>query len=124
MIVLVFCTLVGGSLWMLLALLTSGESLQWDLMRNDSILQMAHLIVAATLATAYLYQTTTVVLGPTRVNAYFYLNPALIATLLLVIDGEPIAIAIMPGILISVVATVLLQQSKATEVTVKPKASG
>lgn len=66
-----------GSFWMVLALLLTNQPLQWDLLRGDSALNMAYLIIGATLATMYLYQKTTVVLGPGRVNAYIYLNPVI-----------------------------------------------
>lgn len=109
MIFLVFCTLIGGSFWMVLALLFSGQPLQWNSIRDDSVLQMAYLIVGATLATAYLYQITTIALGPSRVNAYIYLNPMLIAVLSFIIDGVSISTSILPGVLISIVATIVLQ---------------
>jgi len=122
MIVLVFCTLIGGSLWMILALLISGQSLQWGLIQGDSVLYMAYLIVGATLVTVYLYQITTIELGPSRVNAYIYLNPALVVMLLFAIDGVSISASIVPGILISITATIFLQikhSSKATSASVK-----
>jgi len=109
MIVLVFCTLMGGSFWMMLALLFSGQPLQWHLIQNDSILHMTYLIIGATLATVYLYQITTIALGPNRVSAYIYLNPALVAIMLLVVDGKSLPYTILPGILMSIVATVVLQ---------------
>jgi len=118
MIVLVFCTLIGGSFWMVLALLFSGQPLQWNLIQGDSILYMAYLIVGATLATVYLYQITTIALGPSRVNAYIYLNPILVAILLFVIDGVSISTSIMPGILISIIATIVLQGRNIREATV------
>jgi len=112
MIVLVFCTLLGGSFWMALALLFTGQPLQWNLIQGDSALNMAYLIIGATLITVYLYQKTTVVLGPGRVNAYIYLNPAFVAVLLLVIDGESIPMVVVPGFIISSIATVILQKNK------------
>ncbi len=118
MIVLVFCTLLSGSFWMVLALLFSGQSLQWNMIQGNSILHMAYLIVGATLVTVYLYQITTVALGPSRVSAYIYLNPALVAILLLVIDGASISTSIMPGILISIIATIVLQCNNNTKTTV------
>ncbi len=114
MIVLVFCTLIGGSFWMMLALLISGQSLQWNMMPSNTMLPMLYLIVGATLATIYLYQITTIALGPSRVNAYIYLNPALVI-LLLVINGTPISTSIIPGILISIMATIFLQKNAVTK---------
>jgi len=113
MIVLAFCTLIGGSFWMALALLITGQPLEWQLLQqHDAIFHMAYLILGATLATVFLYQITTVALGPKRVNAYIYLNPALVVLLLLIIEGTPIPNAIIPGVMMSVIATVILQRSK------------
>lgn len=117
MVVLVFCTLVGGSLWMVLALLLSGQPLQWSLLQGLPIYYMAYLVIGATLATVYIYQKTTIALGPSRVNAYIYSNPALVAVLLLLIDGISIPMAVVPGILISSVATVILQKNHSQENT-------
>jgi len=117
MIVLVFCTLIGGSFWMVLALLASNQPLQWNLIQNNAIFHMTYFIIGATLITVYLYQVTTVALGPNRVNAYIYLNPALVAILLLVIDGVSIPMSVIPGILISIVVTIVLQRNNKNEVT-------
>ncbi len=119
MVVLVFCILVGGSLWMALALLFSGQPLQWDLLQGQSVYNMAYLVIGATLATVYIYQKTTIVLGPARVNAYIYLNPALVIVLLFLIDGASIPMAVVPGILVSSIATVILQKGHAQESTVE-----
>lgn len=118
MMVLVFCTLIGGSFWMALALLVSGQPLQWHLLQGASIYHMAYLVIAATLATVYLYQKTTVILGPSRVNAYIYLNPAFVAVLLLLIDGTSIPMIVVPGILISAIATVMLQRNSGQKNTI------
>lgn len=111
MVVLVFCTLVGGSLWMSLALWAFDLPLDWQVLEGASWLHMAYLVVMATLATSYLYQKTTVVLGPSRVMAYIYLNPAAVALLLWVVDGVDIALIVVPGILLSTAATVILQRN-------------
>ena len=108
-IVLVFCTLLGGSFWMVLALLFTGQSLHWNLIQGYSILHVVYLVVGATLVTVYLYQITTVILGSDRVISYTYLIPALVAILLFIIDGVPIPKVIMVGIFISSIATVILQ---------------
>jgi len=109
MIVLVFCTLIGGVLWMTLALLLTHQPLQWNLIQGESLFHMSYLIIGATIATMYLYQRTTVMLGPSRVNAYIFLNPALVALLQLIVDGLPILMAIIPGVILSSSATIILQ---------------
>lgn len=118
MIVLVFCILVSGSIWMSIALALINQPLQWDLLEKGSYLQVAYLIVFATLATVYLYQKSTIVIGPSRVMAYIYLNPALIAIMLLVVDQSRIPNAVIPGILISTIATLVLQKDSNSRTTI------
>jgi drug/metabolite transporter (DMT)-like permease len=111
MIVLVFTILLGGVIWMLLAKPVLAYPLDWHLVKGASILHMLYLIIAATLATVYLFQRTTVILGPSRVSAYIFLNPALVALLLLVIDGTAIPVRIVPAIILSAMATLMLQKN-------------
>ncbi|MBL4889482.1 MAG: DMT family transporter, partial [Candidatus Lindowbacteria bacterium] len=95
MIVLVFCTLLGGSFWITLALISIAQPLQWNLIQDDSVLQMLYLILCATLTTVYINQKATVILGPGRAKAYIYLTPAFVALIsFLVYD-----VAIPPAIL-------------------------
>lgn len=110
MITMVFCILVSGSVWMAIALALMGQPLQWELLERDSYFQVAYLVIFATLTTVYLYQKSTVVLGPSRVMAYIYLNPALIAILLILVDQTRIPATVIPGILISAVSTLILQR--------------
>lgn len=112
MVVLVFCTLLGGSFWMAIALLFSGLPLQWNKLNSESWLYMSYLILGATLATVYLYQVTTVSIGPSRVNSYIYLNPGLVAILLLIVNGTSIPTIIIPGIVVTLIATFVLQNQK------------
>ncbi len=120
MIVLVFCTLVGGSIWMSLAIVISDQPLQWNLIQGQLIFQMLYLSAGATLVTGYLYQKTTIILGPNRVMAYIYLNPAAVAILLLFVYEVPLQISVFPGILISIAATFMLQKNKTEAITQKP----
>ncbi|MFT6388080.1 MAG: drug/metabolite transporter (DMT)-like permease [Cellvibrionaceae bacterium] len=109
MIVLVFCTLVCGAIWMLLALLIFGQPFAWHLVKGPAVFNMVYLVLGATIATSYLFQSATVTLGPSKVMAYTYLNPAVVVLLLLLIDGVAINFIILPGILLSTLATIFLQ---------------
>jgi len=120
MLVLVFCILVGGSIWMVIALALTGQPLQWHLIRGVSIIHMLYLIIFATLLTVYLYQKSTVVLGPSRVMAYIYLNPAAVGILLILLDQVAIPLIVLPGILISVVVTIILQIDQTQQVSRVP----
>ena len=110
MIVMVFGILVGGTVWMSFALLATGAELGWQRLEGPHIQYMIYLVFGATIGTVYLFQRTIVALGPSRVNAYIYLNPALVALLAFIIDGARISIVVLPGILLSVTATFLLQR--------------
>lgn len=110
MIVFVFCTIIASLLWIALALLLFKQPLQWDLIQGELIFHMGFLIIGATLVTMYLFQRTTVVLGPSRVNAYIFLNPAIVTLLLFVVEGVSVPVVIIPGLAISAFATVILQR--------------
>ena len=111
MLVLVFCILLGGSFWMGLSLLFTGQPLDWHTLEGNMIVNMIYLVLAATLATVYLFQKSTVILGPSRVMAYVYLNPALVAIFLLLVDDISIPLVVIPGIILSSLATIILQKS-------------
>lgn len=108
LVVLVFMTLLGGTIWMSFALLFLNIPLQWEKINSNQFLYMAYLSIGATLITSYLYQKGTVILGPKKVMAYVYLNPAAIALLLLLFNSKVINIWMSLGILISSFATIVL----------------
>lgn len=108
LVVLVFMTLLGGTIWMSFALLFLNIPLQWEKINSNQFLYMAYLSIGATLITSYLYQKGTVILGPKKVMAYVYLNPAAIALLLLLFNSKVINIWMSLGIIISSFATIVL----------------
>jgi drug/metabolite transporter (DMT)-like permease len=122
-LVIVFCTLLCGAMWMLLALLLFNQPLHWSLLKTDLWLHMGYLALFATLASTFMIQKTTVVLGPSKVMAYIYLSPAFVAFLMLFIEGKAIPYAVFPGMLLSLTATVILQfqHRNKTESIVKTK---
>lgn len=108
-IVMTFCTLLGGIFWMTTALFISGAQLNWSKLTDVShFFSMGYLAIAATFLTAYLYQKASTELKPSSVTAYIYLNPALIAILTFFIKGTALSATIWVGILVSVIATCLL----------------
>lgn len=111
MVPLVFCTLVGGIIWMLIALYAFDSALQWNLISGPLVFHMGYLVIGATLATMYLFQRATIDLGPSKVMAYSYLTPAVLVVLMLLINDQPISINIIPGIILSSVCTIILQRN-------------
>ena len=100
LIVLVFMTLLGGSLWMLLALLILDIPLQWSKIDNNLYIYMIYLSIIATLITSFLYQKANIILGPKIVMSYVYLNPAVISILLFLLEGKTMNFWTTLGILI------------------------
>jgi len=109
MIVVVFCTLLGGAFWMLVALFIFEQPLQWHLLDKSLLSHMAYLALFATLASTFIIQKTTVMLGPTKVMAYIYLSPVFVAFLMMLIEDETIPTAVYPGMFLSIAATIILQ---------------
>jgi drug/metabolite transporter (DMT)-like permease len=108
LLVLVFMTLIGGCIWMFLTLLILDIPLQWGKIEGDTLNYMLYLVIGATIMTVYLYQQAAINIGPKKVMAYVYLNPAAIAILLFVIDGVSISAVEILGIGISSFATIML----------------
>jgi len=109
LIPLVFCNLLGGIFWMSLALMLSGLPLDWHKIEGDALWYMGYLIIGATLTTMYLFQHATITLGPQKIMAYSYLNPAVLALLLWLVNDQTIDPIIIPGVLLSALATIVLQ---------------
>jgi drug/metabolite transporter (DMT)-like permease len=105
-------TLVGGCIWMFLALVFLNIPLQWEKIDSKQFLYLGYLSIAATLITSYLYQKGTVILGPKKVMAYTYLNPASIALLLVLFGSSIINLWMSLGILISSFSTLILLKGK------------
>ncbi|MEH6531005.1 MAG: DMT family transporter [Photobacterium frigidiphilum] len=108
-LVTVFCILVGGIIWMTLALIVFQQPLGWSAITIGLAAHMMYLAFFATLVSTYIIHTTTVVLGPTKVMAYIYLSPVFVAIIMFIFKGQHIPIAVYPGIILSVVCTILLQ---------------
>jgi drug/metabolite transporter (DMT)-like permease len=107
-LVLVFCTLIGSCIWMLLTLVILDVPLNWGKIQGDYIYYMFYLILGATLMTVYLYQQAAINIGPKKVMAYVYLNPVAIAILLFVFGNQVILGKVIVGIIISTITTFLL----------------
>ena len=112
LLVVVFLTLIGGIIWMGLVLLFLDIPLEWEKIQGELFIYMLYLSIAATLITVYLFQRTTIVLGPSKVMAYSYLNPATVAIVLFIFEAKIISFEIIIGILISSIATFILLKKR------------
>ena len=108
-IVTVFCTLLGGAFWMMLALFVFHQPLDWFALNAELALHMLYLALFATLVSTFIIHKTTIVLGPAKVMAYIYLSPVFVAFIILLFQGKSIPTAVYPGIALSIFSTVILQ---------------
>lgn len=107
-LVLTFMTLIGGIIWMGLALVLFNIPLQWEKINDNLFLDMSYLAIAATLFTVYLNQKATVILGPKKTMAYIYTSPAAVALLMYLFYAQSMSFWVFIGIIISSMATLIL----------------
>ncbi|WP_236702514.1 DMT family transporter [Thalassomonas actiniarum] len=113
---MVFCTLIGGAIWMALVLIFIGQPLEIDKIRETDYFHILYLALFATLFSTLIMQKITVQLGPTKVMAYVFMTPALVILLQFVLQGQSINSPIYPGIILSVIATFYLQKVSTNKV--------
>ncbi|MGA1932290.1 DMT family transporter [Arcobacter sp. YIC-464] len=112
-ITLTLMTLLGGIIWMSIALFFLDIPIQLDKLVGLNFWYMIYLSIGATLFTVFLYQKSTVILGPNKLMAYVYLNPAIVAVIICFYENEKINQNSFIGILLSIFATIiLLKKSK------------
>ena len=109
LLVLTFCTLTGGTIWMGLMIALTDISITALDFNTSNYFSIAYLVIFATLITSYLYQKASVSLSPSSVTSYIYLCPAFVAILSMFFYQEQITDAVWAGILISCGSTLLLQ---------------
>ena len=107
---MVFCTLLGGAIWMTLVLVLLELPLEIGRVDQAGFVHLAYLAVFATLFSTLIMQKITVQLGPTKVMAYVFVTPVLVVLLQYFLKGASIINAIYPGIILSVLATIYLQK--------------
>lgn len=112
-LVLTLMTLFGGIIWMSISLFILSIPLELTKIQGDYLFYMLYLSIGATLFTVLLYQKATIILGPNKVMAYVYLNPALVALIMFIFENEKINLIMNVGIFLSMIATIiLLKQNK------------
>lgn len=112
-LVITLMTLFGGIIWMSLALIIFDIPLEWTKVEGPNFWYMVYLTIGATLFTVFLYQKATIIIGPNKVMAYVYLNPAVVALIMYIFEREEINTGVLFGIFLSTFATIfLLKQNK------------
>ena len=111
-LVLAFTTIFGGIIWMILTMEILGISYEWNKIEVNHLYALLYLVIGATIITLFLYQKATLVLGAKKIMSYIYLNPAIVAILMFLFEGQTISYGVLIGILLSVFATVIILKEK------------
>lgn len=107
-LVLTLSTLLGGIIWMTLTIVILDIPLMWEKIEYQYVTHIIYLSLGATLLTVFLYQQGTVILGPNKVMAYTYLNPAIVTLILFAVENKEINLLTLFGILLSSFATLII----------------
>jgi drug/metabolite transporter (DMT)-like permease len=107
-----FWILATGSIWLLLLSLPKLGGIQWSVIPFKVFAGIAYLSIFTTIVTFFAFQWSTTRIGPTRVAAYTFLNPALVLIIGLVFGAAMPPAATWPGVILVIVATVILQSGK------------
>ncbi|EAQ64110.1 membrane protein [Marinomonas sp. MED121] len=108
-LITVFCIMLGGIIWMTLALLILQLPLGWHNVSFNMAFHMLYLALFSTLLSTIIIHKVTVKLGPVKVMAYIYLSPVFVAFIMLIFEGKLILVEVYPGIVLSIICTFLLQ---------------
>lgn len=110
MAVMTFWTLVTGTGWLFLLGWDELAAVSWGEVEPRVLGWLAYLAVFTTLISFLLTQKAVTVIGPTRVMAYTYLNPALVALLAWTLGDGAIGWLSLPGLVLTLASTVVLQR--------------
>lgn len=107
--VLAFCTLTCGVFWIALAMVFLKVPLDISkISTTTEIVSLLYLAIFTTCITAYLFQKGSTLLSSTKVSAYQYTQPILVAIMAIFFFGDVPSILGWLGAGISIIATVIL----------------
>ena len=112
LLVLVFATLLGGIIWMSLTMQILNIPYNWNKIELNHFYSLLYLVLATTILTLFLYQKATLILGAKKIMAYIYLNPAFVAIIMFLLEGQTISFGVFLGILLSAFATIIILRQK------------
>lgn len=112
LLVLVFATLLGGIIWMGLTMQILNIPYNWNKIELNHFYSLLYLVLATTILTLFLYQKATLILGAKKIMAYIYLNPAFVAVIMFLLEGQTISFGVFLGILLSAFATIIILRQK------------
>ena len=107
--VIAFWTLACASGWLVLFANTRLLHIEWAAIGTEVYVGIAYLAIFSTVISTTLYQAAALMIGPQRLSAYVYLNPARVVVMDWAIGKGLPPLMTLPGVLIVLAATVVLQ---------------
>jgi len=106
-----FWILLTGTGWLLILAIPRFGGVDWQAVPSGVYWGILYLAFFTTLITFFVFQWSSLIIGPTKVLSYIYLNPALVLVIgFLLGDGAP-PLMVYPGLVLAVGATVVLQRT-------------
>jgi len=104
-----FWVTLCGALWLFLISLTNLSLIEWQQVPVSTYAWVIYLAIFTTLVTFFLVQFGTVHIGAVNVAAYSFLTPVFVILIGLFIGGEAVSVALLPGVVMVVVAMWFVQ---------------
>jgi drug/metabolite transporter (DMT)-like permease len=107
--VMTFWVLVMGTFWLVLFNNQAIWHTDWTGIDADVFAGIAYLAIFTTLISFFIAQHATLHIGPTSATSYSYLSPALVVLIEVLIGKGMPSLAVLPGVAIILVATLVIQ---------------
>lgn len=110
MLKMTFWVQIMGTLWLFLFSAPLLGDMDWAAVPSITYMGIAYLGIATAL-TFFVFQWSTLIIGPTKVMSFTYLNPALVLMIGLMLGHDAPPLMTYPGLLLAVGATIVLQRA-------------
>ena len=104
-----FWILITGAVWLLLLALPRLGEIDWALVPTNVYWGILYLAFFATLITFFVFQWSAMIIGPTKVLSYTYVNPVLVLIIGLLFGESAPPLLLYPGLALVLSATLVLQ---------------
>jgi len=105
-----FWVLVTGTVWLLILSLPRLGAVSWSAVPSITYYGIIYL-ACFTAVTFFIFQWSTLIIGPTKVMSYTYLHPTLVLLIGLALGDEAPPLLTYPGFLLVIGATFVLQRA-------------
>jgi len=112
-----FWIFVTGTGWLLALALPRFGDVDWGAVPDTVYWGVLYLAFFTTLITFFIFQWSTLIIGPTKVSSYTYVNPVLVLIIGLALGHDAPPALTYPGLILVLGATVVLQTAPPKSVT-------